>query len=84
MHTAVVLERLYDQFRVEKQIHRGLAVQKYDILEVQLIFEIWRLIDELGDVWLEFSVQLFELESPVCNLKVRIFFLVVVIRKVRV
>ena len=65
-------------------MHCGLTVQKYDFPEVQLIVEIWRLIEELSDVWLKFSVQMYELESPVCNLKVRIFFPIVIIRKVGV
>ena len=59
-------------------------VQKYDLPEVQLVVEVWRLVEELGDAWLEFLVQLCELESPVCNLKVRILFLIIIIGKVRV
>ena len=61
-----------------------MAVQKYDLPEVHIIVGIWRLVEELGDVWPGFSVQLCELKSPVCNPKVRIFFLIFVIRKVQV
>ena len=43
-HTAAGLERLCDQFQVEKQIHCGLTVKEYDLPEVQLIVEILRLI----------------------------------------
>ena len=39
-----------------KKIHSGLAVQEYDLPEVQLIVEILRLVEELCGVWLEFSV----------------------------
>ena len=83
-HAYAGLVRLCDQCLVVEQIHCGLTVQKYDLPEFQLVVEIWRLIEELGDVWLEFSVQLCELESPVLNLKVRIFFRIVVIVKVGV
>ena len=83
-HTADGLERLCDQCRVEKKIHLGLTVQNYDLPEVQLIVEILRLVKDLCDVWLGFSVQLCELEPLLCNLKVLIFFLIVVIIKVRV
>ena len=79
-HTAAGLERLYDQCPVAKKIHCELTVQKYDLPEVQHIVELLRQIEELCDVWLEFLVQFCELESPVCNLEVRIFFLVVIIR----
>ena len=64
-HTADGLERICDQFRVAKQIHSGMAVQEYDLPEVQLIVEILRLIEKLCNVWLEFSVQQCELEYPV-------------------
>ena len=47
LHTASELEHLCDQFRVAKQIHRGLAVQEYDFPEVQIIVELLRLIEEL-------------------------------------
>ena len=57
-----------------------MTAQEYYLPEVQLIVEILRLIEELCDVWLEFSVQLCELESPVYNLEVRIFILIVIIR----
>ena len=66
------LEHLCYQCLVSEKIHCGMTVQNYDIPEVQLIVEIWRLIEELGNVWLEFLVQLCELESLVCNMKVRI------------
>ena len=56
---------LCDQCLVAEQIHCGLTVQKYDLPEFQLVVEVWRLVEELGDVWLEFLVQLCELESPV-------------------
>ena len=56
-HTSARLERICDQCRVAKKIHRGLAVQEYDLPEVHLIVEILRLVEELCDVWLEFSVQ---------------------------
>ena len=56
-HTAAGLECLCDQCRIAEQIHRGLAVQKYDLPEVQPIVEILILVEEICDVWLEFSVQ---------------------------
>ena len=54
-HNAAGLECICDQFRVTKEIHHVLTFQKYDLPDVQLIVEIWRLIEDLGDVWLEFS-----------------------------
>ena len=78
-HTAAGLLRFCDQCRVAKQIHFGLTVQDYDLPEVHLIVEILRLIEELCDVRFKFSVQFCELESNVCNMNVRIFFLIVVI-----
>ena len=83
-HAAAGFERFFDQCLVADQIHCGLTVQKYDLPEVQLIVGIWRLIEELGDVWLKLLVQFCELESLVYNLKVRIFFLIIVIGKVGV
>ena len=83
-HSAAGLLSLCDQFLVAEQIHYGLIVQKYYLPEVQLVVEFWRLVEELGDVWIEFSVQLCELESPVCNLKIRILFLFIIIGKVGV
>ena len=83
-HAAAGLASLCDQCLVAEQIHCGPTVQKYDLPEVQLIVGVWRLIEELGDMWLEFSVQLSELESPVCNLKVRILFLFIIIGNVGV
>ena len=56
-HTAAGLEHICDQCRVAEKILCGLAVQKYDLPEVQIIVEIWRLIEELGEVWLKLSVQ---------------------------
>ena len=56
--------------RLQQKNHRGLDIQNYDLPEVQLIVEIWSLIEELDNVWLGLSVQLCGLESPVCNLKV--------------
>ena len=60
-HAAAGLVRLCDQCLVAEQIHYGLTVQKYDLPEVQLVVEVWRLIEELGNVWLELLVQLCEL-----------------------
>ena len=77
-HTAVGIEFLYDQLLVAKKIHCGLTVQKYDLPEVYLIFDILRLIEELLYAWLKVLVQLCGLESPVCNLEVLIFFPVIV------
>ena len=77
-HDADVLVSLCDQCLVAEQIHCGMTVQKYDLPEFQLAVEVWRLVEELGDVWLEFLVQLCELESPVCNLKVRILFIIII------
>ena len=57
---------------------------KYDLPEVQLVVEVLRLVEELGNVWLELWVQLCELESHVWNLKVRILFLIIIIGKVGV
>ena len=84
LYTSDGIERLCYQCWVAKQTNCGLNVQKYDLPEVHLIIEILSLIEKLCDVWLEFSIQRCELESPVYNLKVLIFFLVIVIRKVRV
>ena len=42
-----------------------MTVQKYDLPEVKLVVEVWRLVEELGNVWLKFLVQLCELESPI-------------------
>ena len=83
-HAAAGLVSLCDQCLVAEQIHCRMTVQKYDLPEVQLAVEVWRLVEELGDVWIEFSVQLRELESPVCNLKVRILFLFIITGKVGV
>ena len=55
-HTASGLERLYDQCWVAKKIHHGMAAQKYDLPEVQIIVGIWRLVKDLGDAWPGFSV----------------------------
>ena len=60
-HTASGLVSLCDQCLVAEKIHCGLTVQKYDLPEVQLVVEVWRLVEELGNVWLKFSVQLCEL-----------------------
>ena len=84
LYTSDGIERLCYQCWVAKQTNCGLNVQKYDLPEVQIIVEIWRLIEDIGDVWLKFSVQFCELESLVCNLKVRIFILIIVIAKVGV
>ena len=84
LYTSDGIERLCYQCWVAKQTNCGLNVQKYDLPEVHLIIEILSLIEKLCDVWLEFSIQRRELESPVYNLKVLIFFLVIVIIKVRV
>ena len=59
-HADFRLVSLCDQFLVAKQIHCGLTVQKYDLPEVQLVVEVWRLVEEFGNVWLEISVQLCE------------------------
>ena len=57
-HAAAGLVSLCDQCLVAEQIHCGLTVQKYDLPEFQPVVDVWRLVEELGDVWLEFSVQL--------------------------
>ena len=67
-----------------RKIYCGLNVQRYDLPKVQLVVEVWLLVEELGNVWLELSVQLCEFESTVCNLKVRILFLFIIIGKVGV
>ena len=81
-HTSSGLELLCDKCRFAKQIDCGIAIQEYDLPEVQLIVEILLLVEELCNVSLELSVQCCELESIVCNLKVPMFFLIIVIRKV--
>ena len=63
LHSAAGIECICDKFRVAKKIRCVLAVQNYDLHEFHLIVEIMRLIEELCDVWLEFSVQLCELET---------------------
>ena len=78
-HAASGIVSLCDQCLVSVQIHCGMTVQKYDLPEVQLVVKVWSLVGELGDVWLEFLVQFCELESSVCNLKVRILFLIIII-----
>ena len=60
-HAAAGLLSLFDQCLVAEQIHCGLTVQKYDLPEVQLVVGVWRLVEELGDLWLELSVQLCKL-----------------------
>ena len=64
-HTAALLEGLCDQCRVAKQIHRGMDVQEYYLSVVQVIVEILCLVEDIFDVWLEFLVQLCELEPLV-------------------
>ena len=56
-HAAAGLVSLCDQCLVAGKIHCGLTVQKYDLPDFQLAVEVWRLVEELGNVWLEFSVQ---------------------------
>ena len=56
-HNDAGIVRICDQCLVAEQIYCGLTVQNYDFPEVQLIVEICRLIEELGDVWPELSVQ---------------------------
>ena len=51
-HAAAGIVRLCEQYLVAEQIHCGLSVQKYDLSEVHIIVEIWRLIEELGVVWI--------------------------------
>ena len=64
-HAASGLVSLCDQCLVAEQIHCGLTVKKYDLPEVQLVVEVWRLVEDLGDVWLKLLVQMCELGSPV-------------------
>ena len=56
-HADAELVSLCDQCLVSEQIHCGLTVLKYDLPEVQLVVEVWSLVEELGDVRIEFSVQ---------------------------
>ena len=56
-HAAAGLVSICDQCLVAEKIHCGLTVQKYDLPEFQLVVEVWRLVEELGDVWLEVLVQ---------------------------
>ena len=51
------LVSLCNQCLVAEQIHCVLTVKKYDLPEVHLVVEVWRLVDGLGDVWLKISVQ---------------------------
>ena len=60
-HSAAGILSLCYQCLVAEQIHCGLTFQKYYLPEVQLVVEVWRLVEDLGNVWLEFSVQLCEL-----------------------
>ena len=60
-HADAGLVRICDQFMVAEQIHCGLTFQEYDLPEVQLVVEFCRLVEDIGHVWLEFSVQLCEL-----------------------
>ena len=55
-HAAAGLVSLCDQCLIAEQIHFGVTVQKYDLPEVQLVVEVWRLVEELGGVWLELLV----------------------------
>ena len=44
-HAASGLVSLCDQCMVAEQIHCGLTVQNYDLPEVQLVVEVWRLVE---------------------------------------
>ena len=83
-NTVSGLVSLCNQCLVAEQIHCGLTVQKYDLREVHLVVEVWRLVEDLGDVWLKLSVQWCELEPPLCNLKVLILFLIITIENIGV
>ena len=56
-HASDGLVSLCDQCLVVEQIHCGLTVQNYDLPEFQLAVEVWRLVEELGNMWLELSGQ---------------------------
>ena len=56
-HDVAVLLSLCDQCLVSEQIHCVLTVQKYDLPEVQIVVEVWRLVEELGSVCLQILVQ---------------------------
>ena len=75
-HAVAGLLSLCNQCLVAEQIYFRLTVQKY---EVHIVIKVRRLIKDLGDLWIKLSVQLCELKPPVCNLKVRILFLVIII-----
>ena len=59
-HAADGLVSLCDQCLVTEKIHCELTVQKYDLREVQLVVEFRCLVEDLGEVWLKFLVQLCE------------------------
>ena len=56
-HDAAGIVSICDQCLVAEQIHCGLTVKKYDLPWDQLVVEVWLLVEDLCDVWLEFSVQ---------------------------
>ena len=76
-HTVTGLEGLFHESWVADQIHCGLAIQKYNLLEVKLDLGAMHLLEELCNSWFKLVLYLRELESIILELEVRIFFLCV-------
>jgi hypothetical protein len=77
-HVVAGLESRFHQGWVTDQIHSGLTIQEYNLLEVKFDLGAMSLFEEFGNSWFKFYCHLFhlhlrELESIV-KLKVRILF----------
>ena len=64
---------LVHKFLAAKEIHRGLTVQRCNLLEVQSDLVAMGLLEEIRDPWLKVGLELSELESFIV-LKMRGFF----------
>jgi hypothetical protein len=71
-------ESQFHQGWVTDQIHSGLAIQEYNLLEVKFDLGAMGLFEELGNSRFEFDCRLFHLHlrelKSIAKLKVRILF----------
>jgi hypothetical protein len=71
-------ESRFHQGWVTDQIHSGLAIQEYNLLEVKFDLDAVSLFEELGNSRFEFDCRLFHLHlrelKSIAKLKVRILF----------
>jgi hypothetical protein len=71
-------ESRFHQGWVTDQIHSGLAIQEYNLLEVKLDLGAISLFEELGNSRFEFDCRLFHLHlrelKSITKLKVQILF----------